>query len=179
MNIDYLFSIFDLYLHNEKKDKKINFSMIKKDDMIEFNFAMQDSLDDKTNFTLPLDIVNSNLEKIINTYKDNLMIIDEKYSYSPNNTAYYYVIFQNGRTFSCDGFSVLELNNIRNILYNISIHKEEIRVDDINNKKQMVYKPKMRLQQTGFTSVVTLLLGVLFFADILVIALWIFKLITK
>ena len=178
MDIDYLYSIFDLYLNKEKTNKKINFSMTKKEDVIEFNFNMNIDDVEATNFSLPYDIVAPQIENILNIYKDNLMIIDEKYNYQ-NNNCYYYVLFQNGRTLSLDGFSMLELNNIRNILYNISINKEELRINNINEDKQMVYKPKPRLQQAGFTSFVTLFLALLFIADVVVIGLWIFKVISK
>ena len=108
------------------------------------------------------------------------MIIDEKYNYNKvDETCYYYVLFNNGRTLSFDGFTVLELNNIRNLLYGININKDEIRVDAIDDEKEMAYKPQLRLQQAGFSSYGALFLVVLFFADILVISLWIFKLLTK
>ena len=73
----------------------------------------------------------------------------------------------------------VHITNIRNLLYGININKEEIRVSDIGEEKQMVYKPQTRLQQAGFSSYGTLFLTVLFFADVLVIALWIFKLLMK
>ena len=180
MNIDYLYSIVNLYLKKEVNNKKIILNIKRLEDEIEFNFRMNEKEEEKTNFTIPLEEYNDHLYEFINTYKGNLMIIDEKYSYNNvNNTCYYYVLFKNGRVISFDGFTILEMNNIRNLLYGINIHKEEIRVSNVEEEKEMAYKPRLTLQQTGFTSYATLILAVLFFANILVIALWIFKLLTK
>lgn len=180
MNIDYLYSIFDLYLHNEKSDKKTNFCLTKKEDTIECSFNMVSDDSEKTEFSLPYEDVMKQLGNILYRFKEDIMIIDEKYNVNnANNTCFYHVLFQNGRTLTFDGFSMVELNNIRNVLYGININKEELRVNSVNEEKEMVYKPKLRLQQAGFTSYVTLFLVALFLVDILVIALWIFKVISK
>ena len=178
MNIDYLYSIVNLYLKKETNNKRIILNIKRLEDEVEFNFRMNEKSEEKTNFVIPLDEYNIHLYEFINIYKNDLMIIDEKYNYNNvNNTCYYYVLFKNGRVISFDGFTVLEMNNIRNFLYGINIHKEEIRVSNIDEEKQMAYKPRLTLQQAGFSSYATLFLTVLFFADVLVIALWIFKLI--
>ncbi len=180
MNIDYLYSIFDLYLHNEKQNKKTNFYLTKKEDTIECSFNMGEDDTEKTEFSLPYEDVMKQLGNILNTFKEDILIIDEKYNVdNQNNTCYYHVLFQNGRTLTFDGFSMLELNSIRNVLYNININKEELRVSNIGEEKEMAYKPRLRLQQAGFTSYVTLFLVALFLVDVLVIALWIFKVISK
>ena len=134
---------------------------------------------DKTVFSLPIDVVNNHFQEFINMYKEDLLIIDEKYDYNNiDNTCYYYVLFKNGRNLSFHGFSILEINNIRNILYNIKIHAEELRVNP-KEEKEMVYKPQTVLQQTGFASYFTVFLITLFFVDIFVIALWVCKLFIK
>ena len=180
MNEDYLNSIVNLYLSREKDKARINLSIAKKRDKVLFSFNMkQDSLD-KTDVQIPFDNINVVLGKVLSMIKKDLMIIDEKYNYdNTNQSCYYYVKYNNGRTLSFDGFSVLELNNVRNLLYDININKEEIRVSDIGEEKQMAYKPLPRLQQAGFSSYGALFLAVLFFADVLVIALWIFKMLMK
>jgi hypothetical protein len=115
------------------------------DDVIAFNFNMDENDLDKTSFTVDLNIIMENMNNILNTYKDKLMIIDEKFN--KNNGSHYIVMFQNGRKISFDNFSLLEINNIRNILYDINIYSEEIRLDDISQEKKMVYVPKKELQQ--------------------------------
>ena len=178
MDLGYLFSIVDLYLKKEKDNKKTTLNIKKNEDKIEFSFGMKLS-NEKTTFQIPFEIVNSKLNELLNIYKQDMMIIDEKYNYdNAKNTCYYYVLFKNGRTLSFDGFSILEINNIRNVLYNIRINTEEIRVN-LKEEKEMVYKPKLNLQQAGFASYTTIFLIALFFVDIFVIALWICKILMK
>ena len=180
MNKDYLYSILNLYVNRENETNKIILGIKRNTDDIEFNFTMNQKDEEKTSFVIPFDVYKENIINFINLYKEDLMIIDEKYEYNEvGKTCYYYVLFNNGRTLSFDGFTIIDMNNIRNILYNININQEEVRVDDINVKKQMAYKPRLSLQQAGFSSYASLFMIVLFFADILVIALWIFKLIFK
>lgn len=176
MNIDYLYSIINLYLKRELDNKRTILNIRKLNDQVEINFNMKTVKDDKTTFVIPYEEFNKNINEITSRFKQELMIIDEKYNYdNASSTCYYYVLFNNGRVISFDGFSIIEMNNIRNNLYNIKINKEEIRIDDVSDKKEMVYKPRIHLQEAGFSSMATLLLMVMFFIDILVITLWIIK----
>ena len=180
MNVDYLYSIVNLYLKKETENRKTILSIKKSEDAIEFDFNMNNNNTDKTNFVIPSEDFNNNIIDFINIYKEDLMIIDEKYTNNKvDGTCYYYVLFKNGRSISFNGFTILEMNNIRNILYDIKINREELRVTSIDEEKQMPYTPRLRLQQAGFSSYATLFLVVLFFADIFVIALWVFKIIFK
>ncbi len=179
MNVGYLYSVIDLYLRKEKDNKKANLNIKRVDDKVNFSFNMKANSQDNTIVSLLLDDVNNEFKNILNMYKQDLMIIDEKYDYdNVNNTCYYYVLFKNGRTLSFNGFTMLDINNIRNILFNITIHTEEMRVS-LNDEKEMPYKPKLSFQQAGFASYVTIFLIALFFVDVLVIALWICKLLMK
>ena len=67
------------------------------------------------------------------------------------------------------------MNFVRNILYDIKINQNEIRLDAIEEKKEMAYKPRVRLQQAGFSSYATLFLVVIFFAAVLIISLFLFN----
>lgn len=176
MNIDYLYSIVELYLKKETKDRK-TFLIIKKfDDNIEFSFGMKNDIEDKTKFNIPTEEFNNHLADFLNKYKEELMIIDEKYTCDNiSGNCNYFVLFNTGRSISFKGFSVLAMNNVRNILYDIRINQNEIRVEEINAKKQMIYQPRLRLQQAGFSSYVTLFLVVVFFVVVLVISLIIFN----
>lgn len=176
MNIDYLYSIINLYLKREEDSKKTILNIKKLNDQVEFSFHMKTVKDDKTTFVIPYEEFNKNISEIVNKFKQELMIIDEKYNYdNVNSTCYYYVLFNSGRVISFDGFSIIEMNNIRNNLYDIKIHQEEIRVDDVKEEKEMAYKPRIHLQEAGFSSYATLLLMVMFFIDLLVVTLWIIK----
>ena len=176
MNIDYLYSIINLYLGKEDNNKKTILNIKKLDDVVEFSFAMKQDNEEKTTFVIPYSEYNLCLNNFIKMLKQDLIIIDEKYDYvTYNESCYYYVLFKTGRSISFDGFSVLEMNNVRNILYDININKEEVRVEEIKEEKEMVYQPRLRLQQAGFSSYVTLLLVVIFFTVVLVISLLVFK----
>ena len=180
MNIDYLYSIINLYLKRESDVKRTILNIRKQNDQVECSFNMKTVKDDKTTFTVPYEDFNKSINEIVTRFKQDLMIIDEKYNFDKaNSTCYYYVLFNTGRVISFDGFTILEMNNIRNNLYNIKINKEEIRVDDVSSEKEMAYKPRIRLQEAGFSSYATLLLMVMFFIDLLVITLWVIKTITK
>lgn len=180
MNIDYLYSIINLYLKRESDVKRTILNIRKQNNQVECSFNMKTVKDDKTTFTVPYEDFNKSINEIVTRFKQELIIIDEKYNYdNENSTCYYYVLFNTGRVISFDGFTILEMNNIRNSLYNIKINKEEIRVDDVSSEKEMAYKPRIRLQEAGFSSYATLLLMVMFFIDILVITLWVIKTIAK
>ena len=180
MDTDYLHSIMNLYLSREKDKSKTNLAITKKLEKVLFSFNTKQDSYDKTDVQIPFDNINVELGNVLSQFKKDLMIIDEKYNYNNvEQTCYYYVKFSNGRTLSFDGFSMLELNNIRNLLYGININKDEMRVSEVSEEKQMVYKPQPRLQTAGFSSYGALFMTVLFFADVLVISLWIFKLLMK
>ena len=180
MNTDYLHSITNLYLSQEKEKTRTSLAIKKQKNNVVFSFNMKQDAIENTDVQIPFDNINAELGKVLSKFKKDLMIIDEKYNYDQvTGTCYYYVLFNNGRTLSFNGFTVIELNNIRNVLYGININKEEIRVSEIDEKKPMVYQPRLRLQQAGFSSYSSLFLVVLFFADVLVITLWIIKVLMK
>ena len=180
MDSDYLYSIVNLYLRNETDSKKTALNIKKLDDQVEFNFDMNEKNSEKTNFLMPYDMYRAHLNNFLNLYKQELLVIDEKYkSNKETNICDYYVQFKNGRSISFSGFSILEMNDIRNILFNIEINKNEIRMDGIDEEKHMVYQPRLRLQQAGFSSMATLFMVIIFFADLLVIILWIVKSLTN
>ena len=174
MNIDYLYSILDLYLKSEKEQKKTNLNIEKKDEFAEFSFNMGLSNQDKTICKITIDDVNKEIYNILTMYKNDTMIIDEK-----NNNGNYEFIFQNGRRLVFSGFTVLEINRMRNIIYNIAINSDEIHLVDAIEKSKMVYKPSTLAQQAGFIASSTTFLIVLYMTDIFLIALWIFKELTK
>lgn len=179
MNIEYLYSIINLYLKNENEKNKACLNIQKKDSNIEFKFTMRSDNPDKTIFMLPLELVNKYWYNFLNKYKDNLLVIDEKYNYdSVKNTCYYYVLFKNGRTLSFDGFSITEINSLRNCLYTIRIDSDEIRVN-LEEDKKPKYQPQLNLQTAGFSSFKIIFFITLFILDIFVVSLWICKILIK
>ena len=53
MNIDYLYSIINLYLKKEINNKRTILSIKRLDDMVEFSFSMKQDNEDKTTFVSP------------------------------------------------------------------------------------------------------------------------------
>ena len=171
MNLGYLYSIINLYIKNEKDNRKCNLLIEKNNDNILFSFNMQHTNHDKTTLTLPLDIVLLNKNEILKLYKNNLIIIDEKYD-TNDNICEYLVKFQNGRQLLFRGFTLLEINDLRNSLYNITLFKDEIRIKFDNNENHSL-TPNLKLKNTGYTSFLSLFVNVLFTVDALLIILWV------
>ena len=127
MNINYLYSIIELYLKKETDDKRTNLNIIRENNQIHFKFNMNKNDSDMTSFSLLSDVVleNNVLSSLIKLYKKQNIIIDEKYEVDKvNGSCYYYALFNNGRSISFRNFSLVEINNIRNIIYDIKFKKE-------------------------------------------------------
>lgn len=178
MDTEYLYSIIDLYLKNENDNRKTSLNIEKKDDIVEFNFNMDLNSPDKTTCKLKIDDVNLEIWKILNIFRQNVIIIDEKYD-DNKNKCHYEVIFQNGRKLSLNGFNFLEINRVRNILYNITINSNELHLKNINDEKEMAYKPLSLVAQAGFLATSNVFLIVLYATDLFAIILWLFKVLTK
>ena len=171
MNESYLLSIINLYLNNEDDNNKTTLNIEKQNENIYFSFGMTTS-SDTTKFFLPIEVVNSCLEKVLLNYKNNSIIIDEKYDYDKvNKTCYYYVLFNNGRKVSFNGLNINETNLIRNYLYNIQINKEEIRVKVVEADNKVRFK----LQYAGFISLKNIFFITIFFLDVFIVSLWVCK----
>ena len=179
MDLNYLSSVIDFYLKNETDDNRANLNIAKEDNKAYFSFGMNGNESEKSIYETPLHIINNHLSDIINLFKQDLMIIDEKYDLNnESNICYYCIKLKNGRIISFEGFSIIEINKIRNLLYNVTLNKDEIRVDLRSpNEISMNYEP--RLQETGYTSFSQLFLLVLFVSDIVAVGLWIFVTIMK
>ena len=179
MDYNYLYNIIEFYLKNESDTKRANLIISKENEKVYFKLGMSDNTYDKTKYYLPLNVVNNYIVNLLQMYKGNMMVIDEKYELKKeNNTCHYFVKFKNSRSITFDNFSLLEINNIRNVIYNIKLNKEEIRVDlNDPNEIKMNYQP--RLQETGYASFSSLFLLVLFVSDIIAVSLWIFVSIFK
>lgn len=176
MDISYLYSVVDLYIQNDN-ELKTSLRVIKKDnEEIQFKFSKNNNDVDVTSINIELDklLENNNLENILKLYKGKYIIIDEKYEYNDElKKCYWYVKLNNGRIMSFDNFSVDEINNIRNILYEIKYHREEIRVkfDD----KQFDKVGLFRLRETGFANYKIICAVTLVVLVVFIISLWFFK----
>lgn len=178
MNISYFMSVLELYLAKEK-EYKTNLNIIKsQNEKIKINFTMNHDLNETTSFFVLYDnfMEKDNLSTFLQTYKNGLIIIDEKYEYDKlSETCYYCIILSNGRILSFKNFTLEEINNIRNYVYNINYYPEEIKIVLDEEEKSGYYHHNFALGTTGFTSFLTLFVVIFVIVNVLVITLWIFN----
>ena len=173
MNLSYLLSVIDLYL--KKSYEELNIEVIKYDGYVKFNFFYKSSSINKTYISIDTNtfwtFANTIISKI--QKKDNVLeeLIDD------NKT--YIVKINKNRVISFSWFTREELEQIRgnfntnNRVFNFDqIETQEEKYEDIltNNKSNYKYAFSM-----GFTSFITVFLSAIWFLDIFMIALWIFK----
>lgn len=178
MNLNYFMSVLELYL-NKEKEHKTNLSIIKyQNNKIKVAFTMNHDLNETTTFFVAYDafMETDNLSNLFKQYKDDLIIIDEKYEYDKlNELCYYCIMLSNGRIMSFKNFSLEEVNNIRNLVYNIKYNPNEIKIVLEKEEKVGYYHPNFALGQTGFVSFLTFFVVVLGILNVLIITLWVFK----
>ena len=178
MNLNYFRSILELYL-NKEKEYKTNLGIVKyQNNKVKVNFTMNNKQMDTTNFFMEYDVFmdNDNLKELFKNYKQDLIVIDEKYEYDKlHETCYYCIMFANSRILSFKNFSLEEINNIRNLIYDIKYNPNEIKVIVEDEEKTGYYNGNLRLGQTGFAGFLTLFLVVIWFLNVLIITLWVFK----
>ena len=178
MNINYFASVLELYL-NKERENKINLSIVKyHNDKVKINFTMNHDLNETTSFFVGYDcfMEKDNLCDFLKQYKGNLIIIDEKYEYDKlNETCYYFIMLSNGRVLSFKNFSLKEVNEIRNLVYDIKYNPQEIKVILDEPLKNGYYHPNLLLGQTGFASFLTFFVVVLGILNVLIVTLWVFK----
>lgn len=178
MNLNYFISVLELYL-NKETEYKTNLSIVKYlNGKLKVNFTMNHDLNETTSFFMEYDsfMERDNLCQLFKQYKQDLIIIDEKYEYDKlNETCYYCIMLANGRILSFKNFSLDEVNQMRNLIYDIKYNPNEIKVILDNDEKSGYYHPSVLLGQTGFASFFTLFVVVLGILNVLIITLWIFK----
>lgn len=177
MDINYLLSITSLYLKKEGSNKTYLKIIKDKDKMVRFEFNMNNNEYDATTFSLPFDLImnRENIKMFLDTYKDNLLIIDE--SGNNENTKENYVItFNNGRILEFKNFNMKEMNEFRNFLYNIELTNENIKF--VFDEKPLLVNNNYVLQESGYVSYKMFILIALIILIILVVALFAFKIIS-
>lgn len=176
MNINYFDSILDLYLNKEEKSKTfLNFIKCP-NNKVKVNIGMNNSKEDITSFYMDYDIIfeKNTIKGIIHKIKSDLIIIDEKYEFDKlSETCYYLVLLRNGRKISFNGFSLIEINSIRNYIYNIDYKPEEIKV--IYEEEKKGYYNNYRLSMVGASSYMAFAVLILVFFLVFGISLILFK----
>ena len=179
MNTNYLYNVLDLYLDSENgKHAILNIS--RNDDYI-FSFSMDDQNSDKTRVVISDDDTTIELlQSVIRKFKDDSICIEDNYDYNEEKKlCKYEAELNNGRKLIFKNFTLEEINLFRNIIYNISIYEDSMKVDLEEEKEISKIPYNVRLRQAGFSTYITIFLVLVWLADIIVIALWIFKHISK
>ena len=155
MNIDYLYSVLNLYLSKENHKKTV--LTITKGSKYTFAFGVEDD-SDVTKVSISDEEMNITLlQDIINRYKGNSIVIDDKYKLdNEKKTCKYESLLNSGRKLVFNNFTLQEANTIRNIIYNISIDNNELRINLDTKEKEIPYN--LRLKEAGFSSFVTIFL---------------------
>lgn len=178
MNLSYFMSVLELYL-NKEKEYKTNLSISKyPNSRVMVNFTMNHDLNETTSFYLEYDsfMEKDNLCLVLDKYKANLIIIDEKYEYDKlHETCYYCIMLSNSRILSFKNFSLEEVNYIRNLVYDIKYNPNEIKIILDEEQKNGYYQPRKLLGETGFVNYLTMFTIVIWLLNVLIISLWVFK----
>ena len=174
MDIENLYKVMKLYLDKEK-DCSVILSITKYNDVVDFSFSMTNYPEDITIVSINKANVNADLLiDIIRSFKGDLLVIDDKYNFNKEkNICKYESIFNTGREIIFKNFKLEEVNFLRNVIYNIDIYDNDIRIEVEEKKEEIPYNA--RLKVSGFTSYITIFLVSLAAIDIILVILWVYK----
>lgn len=175
MNISYLLSVIDLYL--KKPHEKLNIEVIKYDEYVKFNFFYDSSSINKTYISVDMNTFWSFAKNILSSIQNKNTIDEELIDENKN----YVVKFKN-REVTFSWFKNEELEKIR---ANFNTNNKEFifnKIDEDEIKEIERYEDKLKYNKNyklsfsmGFTSFMTIFLSAIWFLDIFMIALWVFK----
>ena len=175
MSISYLLSILDLYTMKEKNSSLI-IEVLNNEDLVKVNFCYTGDTSNKTFVKVSKDVFFTNLKFIVEKLEPNLEVLNENLL---NNN--YEVIFKNKRKISFLKFSKEEIQKIRanlNIVEEKIDDKKETNFYDEQFLKNKNTSLKISLSM-GFSNYMVLFISAIWFLDILMIALLVFKLFIK
>ena len=171
MNISYLLNILDLYLLKENSTPLIT-EVHKMDGIIKVEFSYLSSYVNKTFVKLEEKEFFLDIKNILNKIQGNYLVVNEEL-----NDNVYKVTLDNKRQISFIDFDTNTLEDIRKNFNNLNTEfifnkiVEEVTYDEIYEENKE-FKPSFSF---GFSSFLTIFLTSIWFLDIFMIALWIFK----
>ena len=179
MGINYFLSILDLYSVKET-DSPLIIEVLNKNDTIKIDFSYESSYLNKTFVNLNKDVFFNNLKFIINKIQNNKDIISENL----DENYYYKVELENKTRITFINFESNDLQMIRNKFnstnldftlteLDLNVKEDKETYDEIYNENK---NTNLRFS-FGFSSFITIFLTAIWFLDIFMIALWIFKII--
>lgn len=171
MTISYLLSILDLYLLKEK-DSQLLIEVDNEENLVRFNLTYSFDSINKTFVKINKDLFFTNLKEIILKIQSNLKLKEEKYEIK-NNKNIYTFNYEQRRIITFIGFSKKEMLKIRESFNDLS-DNFDFNIND-SYDQILVNKPEKLQFSMGFSNYMSLFLSSIFFLDILMISLWIFK----
>ena len=171
MTISYLLSILDLYLLKEK-DSQLLIEVDNEENLVRFNFTYSFDSINKTFVKINKDLFFTNLKEIILKIQSNLKLEEEKFVIK-NNKNIYTFNYEEKRIITFVGFSKKEMLKIRESFNDLS-DNFDFNIND-SYDQILVNKPEKLQFSMGFSNYMSLFLSSIFFLDILMISLWIFK----
>lgn len=178
MNIGYLLSILDLYLLKEKSGSLI----IEVDnilDIVKVKFSYSFDSSNKTFVKIDKKMFFDNIYEFLSKIQGNLEIKNEVLIQDVKSREYK-LTFDKNRNLSFINFSNKEIKLIRENLNEVK-NDFTLEISDIESydkKKEKIAKTKLSYSM-GFTSYITLFITSIWFLDVLMISLWIFKVFIK
>lgn len=171
MTISYLLSILDLYLLKEK-DNELLIEVDNEENLVRFNLTYSFDSINKTFVKINKDLFFTYLKEIILKIQSNLKLKEEKYEIK-NTKNIYTFNYEERRIITFIGFSKKEMLKIRESFNDLS-DNFDFNIND-SYDQILVNKPKKLQFSMGFSNYMSLFLSSIFFLDILMISLWIFK----
>lgn len=171
MTISYLLSILDLYLLKEK-DSQLLIEVDNEENLVRFNLTYSFDSINKTFVKINKDLFFTNLKEIILKIQSNLKLKEEKYEIK-NNKNIYTFNYEERRIITFISFSKKEMLKIRESFNDLS-DNFDFNIND-SYDQILVNKPEKLQFSMGFSNYMSLFLSSIFFLDILMISLWIFK----
>lgn len=177
MDVSYLLSVLDLYLMKEKDFKTI-IQVNNIENIVKFEFSYSFDLHNKTFVKIKKELFFENIKYIIEKIQGTLEIEEESLTNVDLKNTYTF-LFKNKRKIVFINFTEEELHIIRNQFSNLTLDYQTIvldsKKDSYNDKLKEV--PKIKLAYSfGFSSYLTLLLTSVWFLDVFMISLFVFKL---
>ena len=192
MNTSYLLSVLDLYLQKEK-NSKIIVEVECINNIVKVNFSYSFDHTNKTFVKINKDDFLSCINNFIAKIQQNTNVTMDNYNYNKQHSTTY--TFSNERRLSLINFQESDLkiinenisnldNKIEVIASPVNLHAyddiviEDYEEESYDNIYQETKKTKLSFS-FGFASYATLFIIAIWFLDILLIGLWIFKAMMK